>query len=256
MLLKTLLADPAGNITMFVLDDVKAERRAKIAKKIMSFSSLKVEQVAFRTGENRIEMSGGEFCGNASRAFGMLVASERGMTGICDTEIEISGAQGKVPVHVNLSAGTASAQMPLPQYVGKRTVGNVCGTLVHLGGIAHFVVKGLEPTREFFNLAEAVFSEYPELEAYGVIFLEKDGCHMTPLVKVVETESLVREGSCGSGSIACAVARSEEIEGVFSEKYIQPAGEVIATVERRDGKIVSASIGGTVKLGEITEIEI
>ena len=253
MRLKTLKADPAGNITVFVLDEVPAVSRAELAKAIMA-ADPETEQVAFRTKENRIEMAGGEFCGNASRAFGLLLADERGITGECEVRIEISGTDGEVPVCVNTAEGTASAEMPLPQYVGERTVGAVTGTLVHLGGIAHFVVEDVEPSKEFFESAESVFSEFPTLEAYGVIFLEKNGSRMTPLVKVPEAGSLVWEGSCGSGSVACAVTRSIGVNGVYSEKYIQPAGEIIASVTRRNGEIVRASIGGTVRLGEIRQL--
>ena len=255
MRLKTQTADPSGNITLFVLDEVPVCRRAETAKAIMAKNS-KVEQVAFRTGENRIEMAGGEFCGNASRAFGMLLAKERGITGAAEISIEISGADGAVSVWVNTVENTASAGMPQPRYAKTRTVENVTGTLVHLGGIAHFVVEGVEPSVEFFNRAEKLISEFSALEAYGVIFLEKNGSRMTPLVKVPDAGSLVWEGSCGSGSIACAVTRSIGVNGVYSEKYIQPAGEIIASVTRKNGEIVRASIGGTVSLGEIREIRI
>ena len=80
---------------------------------------------------------------------------------------------------------------------------------------------------------------------------------MTPLVKVIDTNSLVWEGSCGSGSVACAVAQSEGMEnGGFSCEYIQPAGVVRASVERRSGKVCGASIGGRVTLDEVTSISL
>ena len=44
------------------------------------------------------------------------------------------------------------------------------------------------------------------LEAYGVCFIE--GERMTPLVKVPEAGTLVFEGSCGSGTLASAIALS------------------------------------------------
>ena len=74
---------------------------------------------------------------------------------------------------------------------------------------------------------------------------------MTPLVKVVDTGTLVWEGSCGSGTIACAVAESASLaNGLFEQDYLQPAGVVRASVERCDGKVVSAAIGGPVTLDE------
>lgn len=97
------------------------------------------------------------------------------------------------------------------------------GTLVDLTGIAHFVVEGVEPSEDFFRAAEPIFSGIAGLDACGVIFLNAENRSMTPLVKVIETGSLVWEGSCGSGSVACAVAQSERMEnGGFSCEYRQP----------------------------------
>ena len=123
------------------------------------------------------------------------------------------------------------------------------GTLVDLTGIAHFVVEGVEPSEGFFRAAESIFSGIAGLDACGVIFLNAEKRSMTPLVKVIETDSLVWEGSCGSGSVACAVAQSERMEnGGFSCEYRQPAGAVRASVERQGGNVIAASIGGEVTL--------
>jgi len=248
MELRIVRADPAGNITIFVLDAVPKEKRAKIVKAIFAKKELGAEQVAFRTGENRIDMSGGEFCGNASRAFGMLLAGERGISGKTEMEIEISGCDGKVKVSVDTGSNEAAADMPLPKSVSERFVGSVRGVLVNLGGIAHFVTDGAEASTEFFAQVESLFDEFPGIEAYGVIFLEKNGRRIRPLVKVPAAGSLVWEGSCGSGSIACAVAESIGHEGEYSENYIQPAGEIRASVTRRNGVIENARIGGKVVL--------
>ena len=256
MEIKIIRADPAGNITVFVLDEVPQDKRADIAKKILAIPELAAEQVAFRTGENRIDMAGGEFCGNASRAFGMLLAQERGINGKAETEIEISGCMAKVRVAVDTECGEAAAEMPLPESVSERFVGDVRGTLVNLGGIALLVTEDTKPELSFFRQAESIFDEFPGIEAYGVIFLEKSGGHMYPLIRVPAADSLVWEGSCGSGSIACAVARSIGTEGVYAEKYIQPAGEIIAAVTRKGGRILNARIGGRVELEPMREIVI
>ena len=156
MELNILRADPAGNITVFVLDPVEKAQRAAIA---------------------------------------------------------------------DLKNGTARAEMPCPRSVTRVTVNGHEGTLVDLTGIAHFVVEGVEPSEGFFRAAESIFSGIAGLDACGVIFLDAEKRSMTPLVKVIETDSLVWEGSCGSGSVACAVAQSERMEnGGFSCEYRQPAG--------------------------------
>ena len=154
-----------------------------------------------------------------------------------------------------MSAGTARSEMPLPQSVTAVKVEGHAGTLVHLGGIAHLVVEGVEPSKDFFDKAEPLFQDIQGLDAYGVIFLG-DG-KMTPLVKVPAANSLVWEGSCGSGSLASAVAQSQNApDGEFSREYVQPAGVVRATVVRQGGKVTAAYIGGPVCLDQLEEVEI
>ena len=200
-----------------------------------------------------MEMMGGEFCGNATRAFGMLIAREKG--GLSQVRIETSGCDHLVSVDVDLATNTSHSEMPLPQSVAAVEVEGHPGTLVHLGGIAHLVVEGVDPSRSFFDKAEPLFQDIQGLDAYGVIFLG-DG-KMTPLVKVPAANSLVWEGSCGSGSLAAAVAQSQHApDGEFSREYIQPAGVVRATVVRQAGEVTAAYIGGPVRLDQPEEVEI
>ena len=59
---------------------------------------------------------------------------------------------------------------------------------------------------------------------------------MPPLVKVPATNTLVWEGSCGSGSLASALAQRRDMAaGTFSRSYIPPAATVTATAEREGG---------------------
>ncbi len=73
MRIRMLRADPAGNLTGFVLSPVAGEGRAALAARLMARDA-SLEQVAFvdeasLTGPlARMDMMGGEFCGNAARA--------------------------------------------------------------------------------------------------------------------------------------------------------------------------------------------
>ena len=97
----------------------------------------------------------------------------------------------------------------------------------------------------------------PGLDAYGVIFLEPAKGTMTPLVKVPATNTLVWEGSCGSGTLASAIAQSQDADdGLFVRDYIQPAGVVQASVARQGGKVTAAYIGGPVSLDEPVVVEL
>ena len=194
MELNILRADPAGNITVFVLDPVEKAQRAAIAEKIMAIPALKAEQVGYACAaeddvDGHMEMMGGEFCGNATRAYGMYIAQQKG--GLSAVKLRVSGCDHAVTAQVDLRSGTARAEMPCPRSVKRVTVNGHEGTLVDLTGIAHFVVEGVEPSEGFFRAAESIFSGIAGLDACGVIFLDAEKRSMIPLVKVIETGSLV-----------------------------------------------------------------
>jgi len=115
MELNILRADPAGNITVFVLDPVEKAQRAAIAEKIMAIPALKAEQVGYACAaeddvDGHMEMMGGEFCGNATRAYGMYIAQQKG--GLSSVRLRVSGCDHAVTAQVDLKSGTARAEMP------------------------------------------------------------------------------------------------------------------------------------------------
>ena len=252
MELRYTVIDPTKNITLLVTTPVPRDVQPRVAAELLRREK-DAEQVGFAeglaTGDPRLQMMGGEFCGNATRAYGMYIAQQKG--GLSSVRLRVSGCDHVVTAQVDLKSGTARAEMPCPRSVKRVTVNGHEGTLVDLTGIAHFVVEGVEPSEGFFRAAESIFSGIAGLDACGVIFLDAEKRSMIPLVKVIETGSLVWEGSCGSGSVACAVAQSERMEnGGFSCEYRQPAGAVRASVERQGGNVIAASIGGEVTLDE------
>lgn len=265
MKVQIVRADPAGNITLYVLDPVDPAERGALAARLMALPELSAEQVGYvcppdEGYDGRMEMAGGEFCGNASRAYGMLLAQQRGMTGKNHLTLQVSGSDRPVGVDLDVEAGTARAEMPLPRSARALKIGDAEGTLVDLGGIVHFVVHQ-QPDGTLIDRLEPVIDAPREeggfagVEAYGVIFLH-DG-RMTPLVKVPAAGSLVWEGSCGSGSLAAAVAESQGMrDGAFGREYVQPAGTVRAELEYQNGTVTAAYIGGSVTLDPATTVEV
>jgi len=265
MKLNVVRADPAGNITLLVLDPVPREDRLSVAARLMEHTEFAAEQVGFvcephEGFDGRLEMAGGEFCGNASRACGILIAKQRGVRGKAHLTLEVSGATRPVGVDVDMEVGFARAEAPLPGPSTELSLGEAKGVLVDLGGIVHFVTRH-EPDAAILDELEPALRKmreegsFPAMEAYGVIFLD-DG-HMTPLVKVPSAGTLFWEGSCGSGSLAAAVAESLRMEnGGFAKDYIQPAGTVRAEIQRKQFDVVAAYIGGAVALDEPVVVEI
>lgn len=243
--------DPAGNVTAIVCSDVSAAERARVAAQILRLPELGIEQVAFLTaprsgGEIRLEMMGGEFCGNALRCAGFYQALRNGAQGKSCVFAEISGADGVQPVMADTAEGTASTVMPLPLSVQPAGWADVQATRVTFAGITHFVIDCAQPDE---TLVQRAIAAALEASAVGAIFLDRAHGSIKPVVFVRETASCVAENSCASGSVAAAVVLTADFADGITEIGIgQPGGTLEVGVQRTDGAVTGLSIGGAVRL--------
>ncbi len=243
--------DPAGNVTAIVCSDVPAAERARVAAQILRLPELGIEQVAFLTeprsgGEIRLEMMGGEFCGNALRCAGFYQALRNGEQGKSCVLAEISGADGVQPVMADTAEGTASTVMPLPLSVQPAGWADVQAARVTFAGITHFVIDCAQPDE---TLVQRAIAAAPEASAVGAIFLDRAHGSIKPVVFVRETASCVAENSCASGSVATAVVLTADFADGITEIGIgQPGGTLEVGVQRTDGAVTGLSIGGAVRL--------
>lgn len=243
--------DPAGNVTAIVCSDVPAAERARVAAQILRLPELGIEQVAFLTaprsgGEIRLEMMGGEFCGNALRCAGFYQALRNGAQGKSCVFAEISGADGVQPVMADTAEGTASTVMPLPLSVQPAGWADVQATRATFAGITHFVIDCAQPDE---TLVQRAITAAPEASAVGAIFLDRAHGSINPVVFVRETASCVAENSCASGSVATAVVLTADFADGITEIGIgQPGGTLEVGVQRTDGAVTGLSIGGAVCL--------
>ena len=243
--------DPAGNVTAIVCSDVPAAERARVAAQILRLPELGIEQVAFLTaprsgGEIRLEMMGGEFCGNALRCAGFYQALRNGAQGKSCVFAEISGADGVQPVMADTAEGTASTVVPLPLSVQPAGWADVQATRVTFAGITHFVIDCAQPDEA---LVQRAIAAAPEASAVGAIFLDRAHGSIKPVVFVRETASCVAENSCASGSVATAVVLTADFADGITEIGIgQPGGTLEVGVQRTDGAVTGLSIGGAVRL--------
>lgn len=250
-----VIANPAGNITAFVLDDVAQEAYISVSQKIMAVEALGVEQVGFvkppkNGGLLRLEMMGGEFCGNATRSMGMLAAKQRGMQGRCTIGIECSGAQEVLPVFVDMDAGETETVMPKPVRVEKMETEQAGPlTLVFFEGVLHVIAPDLACNEQNFHLVRASLPAGCDYDALGVMFYDTKSDSMQPAVYVKGPDSLVFESSCGSGTVAAAVWRSLDLrDGKAVYEIRQPGGLLRATVDKADGAVTQLLMGGPVVL--------
>ena len=257
MRIRYIPANPSGNLTAFVLNAVEAKARAAVAAQMMARCPEGFEQVGFideaslDTPLPRLDMMGGEFCGNATRAFALLAAGRRGL-GETALSISISGAKAPVHVELDMRQGNAYADMPLPGALVTRMLGNLEIPIICMEGIEHAVVCGLPPTPQ---MAQAVLEVMPPEEAQGVLFVQ--GARMTLMVYVRATDTRVWESSCGSGTVALGwyLARMAA-DGEHGYTFEEPGGQLSVRVQMQGGRAVRAVMGGKVTLGEMREIEL
>ncbi|OFO62703.1 hypothetical protein HMPREF3023_07375 [Peptoniphilus sp. HMSC075B08] len=250
-------ANPCGNITGFVVAPVYPGYRKAYTDCIMEQIDKDVEQVgfispAYEGAPLRMDMMGGEFCANATRAYGLYSASFYDTDGLVDIEVYVSGHEGTTDVIADVKNQKAYVALDAP--IGRENLaidGKDC-TLIKLPGISHLVVEA-EEDKEFVNKALEVLKKDHKDEAYGVLFFNKEKLEMIPYVYVEGSETLFREGSCGSGTIAVVNYLEDDIAKLDEDYKISiknPAGELeVFVYEFEDGK--KFCVGGKVELTEV-----
>ena len=220
----------------------RAEYETRGRQLMSETESLGAEQCGFLLpADHHLEMSGGEFCGNASRAaavlFSVLDNAER-------VHFTVSGFKGTVSgtVQPNGERGfLVECTFPgLPTTSNDVTVlENQAATLVDLGGIVHVVIRAPFPEdpKEYQRQHRSICRELKleDRDAVGVIWIEEGNGSVTmhPVVWVKGIDTFFYETSCGSGTIA--VGKTTGVRSI-----IQPSRQIInATIS--DGEVTLQS---------------
>ena len=257
MEIKYCKINPTGNITLIVETPVLRESQAAVAAYLMSFDK-DAEQVGFiEAPENsdcalRLQMMGGEFCGNASISAAALYFS-KSVPSPADkstVNIEVSGAENPLAVSVEFIGGNTfcgSVSMPLPEavYDCELCYNDKSCTLplVRMPGICHAIVKDSSA----LNFAENAISEWCrqlDAEALGLMFYDAAEGLLKPLVFVESTGSTVWESSCASGS--CAISAYESLRSGMSGTLSlrQPGGTLRVKSSCEGGKLQDITLTG------------
>lgn len=255
------VADPAGNITIFVLDHFDRDQYQNVATQLLAIEEFRAEQVAFIKSDDAMEMCGLEFCGNASRSFALISAMNKGISGTATMTINVSGSAGPLSVDIDTETNYTKIKMPSPLSVTKV---NGCpleaangSVMVDLGGIIHVILHNVCGTKENFDIIRDFINKEFAPPAMGVMFYDDEKKTMVPVVYVKDVDTTYFEGSCGSGSTAMAVALSLSLpDGSHSFDLSQPAGDITATTEIRNGKLDAVYIEGPVKITEPISVTI
>ncbi|MBR1553033.1 MAG: diaminopimelate epimerase [Schwartzia sp.] len=241
MELRFVKASPCRNTTVFVEDVVPPVARAEVARLAMGAEVLAAEQVGFLVpplsadSALRVEMAGGEFCGNASLALGALAVAR----GLREPEapflVECSGAEHPLRVSVSpVSAGrwrgkiALSPEAKISEAELSAAGAAYRGAVVELPGICHFCVEAGPFSAETYDaLLEALMARV-SAEAYGVVPYRAEaggGFSIRPYVAVPAAKSRVFEQACGSGSLALGQWLSRS-QGLSRLDVSQPGGTI------------------------------
>jgi diaminopimelate epimerase len=266
--ISVIVANPAGNITIFVLTPVAQEQYVDIAIKLLAIEELQGEQVGFiknfcpeKGMDVSMEMSGLEFCGNASRSFALFLAKQTCMQGETDLRISVSGTLQPIDAYVDTLHNTAKISMPLPlsiETLSCKSLPIIDGTiLIEFDGIVHLILEDIEASIDIFNSIKDFLIDRSNPACIGVMFYDTIQHFMTPVVYVKDINSTYFEGSCGSGTTALCIALSKQYEdGTYAYIIKQPKGTLHASIEKQHGKIERIYIDGPVSFGEIISLKI
>lgn len=256
---RAVIAYPSGNTTAIIMDQMLDADRETLNQQVMDAwkkenpGQPEIEQCCFVTlpkdkaAVARVEMFGGEFCGNATRSVIALVTKGQDYTG----KIEVSGVDRLLDFSVK--DGIVDLQMPVPEEDVTQTVGE--GTLVKLDGITHLVVT--DPTMLDSSTPRAVLEKLLTDNAYGladqpavgVSYYDPETKKSDYAVWVREVKTIFDETACGSGTCSIGIALASTANQGVELEVIQPSDEIIKTTAQIDpsGK-VSSRISGEVTM--------
>lgn len=252
---------PSGNTTAVVFDQLLDADREKLNSQIMetwkreNSDQPEIEQCCFVTTPEdpdcigKVEMFGGEFCGNATRSVIQL------LTGGKDYEGKIESSGVDFPLSFVVKDGIISVEMPLPKNEADNVFAVDEGTLVRLDGIVHIVVNDTKKQQErtaretLTDLLEENKYDLQAEPAVGVCYFDEATEKADFAVWVRDVRTIFDETACGSGTSCIGVAMSFLRKSDGGINVIQPSGKGIVTKARYDvasGKVVSSQISGTV----------
>jgi len=267
MKLNFIKVNPTENITIFVLDPLPRSSYPDIANKLMNYNSLHAEQVGFVEQPTlpeccaRLHMMGGEFCGNASRAFAAMMV-QKGYNAFerrndrYIVPIEVSGNEEVLYTEVvELTDHTFDVKIKIPLYKSATPFEthyngiHYLGLLVDFEGISQVILFTGSDLPDEGLLRHIVEERAPLLNsAFGVMFYNEEVNFLTPLVYVENTKSIVWERSCGTGTAALGIALSLTSQASVGMDVNQPGGVIRVITAVKNGQIEEIYLQGNVSI--------
>ena len=264
-ILPFLKYSPCGNTTILVRNvPLSPAERARAAAEMIASGHLEAEQAGYADTEAalpRLDMMGGEFCVNATRAFAAQLFEEGRLTPEGEASggvVSVSGMPERLRVRVRRVAPgrfESAVLLDLPEAPPLERVAPGIH-LVWVPGIAHLVLDAAAhpfPVDKDRDTA-ALFARFGLLDedAAGCIWLRRgpSGPSITPFVRVRETGTTYAETACGSGTLAASVVCRAVYGDAGELVLMQPGGEAlrVAQAEPSHPGGWAAWVGGPVRL--------
>ncbi len=263
---------PGGNTTILITSPIikNSSERASLANILMDELHLHAEQVGYVTKTDdsvRLDMMGGEFCGNASRSLAAMLAFEdyKGFYVENDCyygQIEVSGVSRPLQVKIEKSDDTLNASVEMPIDSDTNCIKNDIYEdrsvdIVRMEGISHVLInEDIFPFPDDYVKRSASIRKVFELtqeEAVGCIwYKEVDGrFEINPVVWVRGIDSTYYETACGSGTVALGLLISNKKKDDIDILIGQPSKEDISAkidFDKKSQCFKQAWIGGQVKI--------
>ena len=252
---------PAQNVTVLVTSPVPRDRQAETAAKLLAYDGVGGEQAGFLEtptmpgADARLQMMGGEFCGNAAMSLGAYLARRNGLA---DGEtaryaLEISGAEALVPCEITRAGEDAIGRVDMPPLTEVRTArlpllwGEAEYPLVALPGISHVIVPA-EFRREDAEALIGSWLRRMDVPAAGILRFDESQSRFEPLVFVAATNTRVWERGCGSGSAAIGCYLSAKSGSPVEKTLYQPGGAIRVCAETVGNRAKRLTISTRVKI--------
>lgn len=255
--------DPTKNITLLVTSPVPRDRQSQAAAALLAREAT-AEQVGFLeyapSGGKRLQMMGGEFCGNATMSYGAWLCRNEGLAIGESRELALEVSGSRTPVACTITAlpdcFTGTVTMPLPERIAPVCFDDRHLPVVFLPGICHIIVPAEAISREEAEPLLRRWSAQLPGEAAGLLLLDERRMRMTPLVYVKSTDTAVWECSCGSGSAAVGAWLTVTRQAPQCVSIKQPGGTLAVATTWHEGVLHSLTITGIVEIGRSQELDL
>ncbi|MDQ0920323.1 diaminopimelate epimerase [Paenibacillus sp. V4I5] len=268
MEVKFIKTNPTQNMTILVESLHTREMYNRMASSMMAYDHVFAEQVGFiessesDTAWARLQMMAGEFCGNATMSLAAVMAWKKNLQpgNRLEVPLEVSGTNELLVCEVTAqqTGYLCKLDMPLPLSIHKKTINyrdvNVPTTIIRYQGIVHAVVH--VPNFDSYSREMAqIIVKSPELlqgeAASGVMLYRRQSNEIEPLVYIPDTDTMIWERGCGSGTASLGACVAHEIQRDIHMEIKQPGGMIEVWAHYQEDQMTGLAIQGHVDISAV-----